>query len=67
VHNAGSNGTLLKREKTITPIRCKIIPKTNGEQIKDNMREIIFIYTLLGTYFEKHISSQLKMSQNVSH
>lgn len=67
MQNVSSNGTLLKKEKTITPIWCKVIPKTNGKQIKVNMREIIFIYTLSGTSFEKHISSQLKMSQNVSH
>jgi hypothetical protein len=68
VQNVSSNGTLKnkKQKKTITPIWCKIIPKIDVEQIKNNMREIIFIYTLLGTYFKKSFQANskcLKMSQ----
>ncbi len=73
MQNVSSNGILLKKEKTITPIWCKIIPKTNVEQIKDNMREIIFIYTLLKTYFEEKnfkptqdVSKCFKLTQDIS-
>lgn len=67
----------IKKRKKITPIWCKVIPKIDVVQIKDNMREIIFIYilynllrattkspnkVLLGTYFKK----KFKPTQDVS-
>jgi hypothetical protein len=31
------------------------------ERIKSNMKKIIFIYTLLGTYFKENISKNIKI------
>jgi len=62
----------LKKIKNITPIWCKIIPKIDVEQIKDNMRKNMFIYTQLGTYFKKKfkptqdVSKCLKLIQDIS-
>jgi len=58
--------------KNITPTWCKVIPKIDVEQIKDNMRKNMFIYTLWGTYFKKKfkptqdVSKCLKLIQDIS-
>jgi hypothetical protein len=57
---------IIKIYKKITPIWCKIIPKIDVEQIKDNMKKNMFIYTLLGTYFNFFLQTNsgcFKMSQ----
>jgi len=59
-----------KHEKNITWSWWKLIPKTNVEQTKDNMKGIIFIYTLSKIYLKQeifqNISTQFKMSKYIS-